>query len=87
VTKTQYERWKDFSRRMVIIAVGPRKRAPSRQTVRENIDFFFECRMDPYDEWKRVKDWDYTESGPDERYAMCVSSHISDLAEHEPMER
>lgn len=84
MTKQQYERWKDFARRMVNVAVSARKRAPSRQTVRENIDFFFECRMDPYEEWRRVKDWDRTEPKPDgdRHYAMCVSSHITDLAEH-----
>lgn len=81
MTEEQYERWKDFARRMVNVAVGPRKRSPSRKTVRENIDFFFLCRMEPCDEWKRVRDWDYTDD--EDRYAtMCVSSHISDLGEN-----
>jgi hypothetical protein len=86
MTPEQYERWKDFSLRMVNIAVSARKKKPSRQDVRDNINFFFECRMDPDEEWRRVEDWDSTEDSQwhkDHRtHSMCVGDHISDLAEH-----
>lgn len=87
MTLEQYERWKDFARRMVNVVLGPRRRSPSRKALRENIDFFFECRMDPDNEWERVKDWNNTEASEDEASrwpysAMCVGSHISDLEEH-----
>lgn len=85
MTREQYERWKDFSRRMVAVAVSHRKRVPSRAMVLESIDFFFDCRMEP-DVWQRVRDWDHTEPTEKERSqwprcAMSVSSHIDDLEE------
>lgn len=83
MTQEQYEAWQDFSRRMVNVAVSARKRAPSRAHTLEVIDFFFECRMDPYDEWRRVRNWDSTEraneTGP---WPMCVGDHMSDIAEY-----
>lgn len=83
MTPEQYERWKDFSFRMVNMAVSSRKKSPSREKVKEDIAFFFECRMDPDEEWRRVRDWDYTEDNPDEHWqAMSVGSHIHDLDEH-----
>lgn len=85
MTELQYERWKDFARRMVNVAVSARKRSPSRSHTLEIIEFFFECRMEP-DEWKRVRSWDRTESEtesePGERWPMCVGSHISDITEY-----
>lgn len=79
----QYERWKDFTRRMVPIAVSARKRSPSRADVLANIEFFFECRMDPDEEWRRVQDWDSTEPSVDFPHSnFNVSDHIKDLAEH-----
>lgn len=83
MTLEQYERWKDFARRMVNVVIGPRRRAPSRADVLENIEFFFECRMEP-DEWQRVEDWDYTKPTEDEKArwpgsCMCVGDHITDL--------
>jgi hypothetical protein len=79
----QYERWKDFARRMVTVAVSSRKKKPSRAHTREIIEFFFECRMDPYDEWQRVKDWDYTgKAAGSNNYPMCVGDHIRDIAEY-----
>lgn len=85
MTQEQYERWKDFARRMVNVAVSSRKRSPSRADVLGNIDFFFECRMDPNEEWSRVRDWDHTEKKADARDRsgpMCPGDHISDLTEH-----
>lgn len=82
MTPEQYDRWKDCARRMVPVAVGARKRSPSRAHTLEIIDFFFECRMDP-DEWQRVVSWDYTESKPGSNScSMCVSDHLSDIAEY-----
>lgn len=81
VTKKQYERWKDFALRMVNIVRSARHRAPSRATVRENIEFFFECRMEPDEEWRRVVDWDHTKPDEHDRHPMCVGDHISDLGE------
>ena len=79
----QYQRWKDFAFRMVNIVVGPRRRSPSRAKVREDIECFFECRMDPYEEWKRVENWDHTEKDPAVNYyPMSVGDNITDLAEH-----
>lgn len=72
---------------MVDIVVSARKRRPSRKDVRENIEFFFECRMDPDEEWRRVRNWDHTDASEWDKshwphHSMCVGSHISDLAEH-----
>lgn len=77
----QYERWKDFARRMVNVAVSTRKRAPSRAHTLEIIEFFFECRMEP-DEWMRVRSWDYTEKKVDKRWSMSVGDHMSDIREY-----
>jgi hypothetical protein len=82
MTAEQYARWKDFSYRMVNIVRNARHKSPSRAQVKENITFFFECRMDPYEEWRRVRDWDHTERTDGDRHPMCVGDHISDLAEH-----
>lgn len=75
MTSEQYERWKDFSRRMVNVlelsADGPTK----EQTL-EVIGFFFDCCMDPCDQWKNVDDWDST-SGD-----MCPGDHMSDIGEY-----
>lgn len=76
MTEEQYERWKDFSRRMVNIVKSSRAKKPSRADVLHNVNFFFECRMDPDDEWKNVVNWDRTTSG-----YYCPGSHIEDLEE------
>lgn len=86
MTPEQYDRWKDFSRRMVNITISPRKKKPSRADVLENINFFFECRMDPGEEWRRVRDWDWTDASEEGKsrwpgFAMSVSSHMRDLDE------
>ena len=82
MTPEQYERWKDFSRRMVAIEISARRKKPSRAEVLENIDFFFECRMDPHEEWRRVRDWDHTEPTEEQKSTWpyscyCVGSHLS----------
>ena len=87
MTREQYDRWKDFALRMVNIVIGPRKRKPSRSEVRENIEFLFECRIDPGESWKRIRNWDHTDPTEEEkarwpRFAMCVGSHVSDCAEY-----
>lgn len=82
MTPEQYEHWKDFSRRMVNVVVSARKREPSRKKVRECIGFFFSCRMDPGDEWRRVEDWDNTARSENGHYGYCCSDHISDMAEY-----
>ncbi len=66
MTQEQYDRWQDFARRMVPIAVSARKRAPSRADTLEIIEFFFKCRMEP-DEWQRVVNWDHTEASENEK--------------------
>jgi hypothetical protein len=85
MTSEQYDRWKDFTLRMVNVAVGARKRAPSRADVRANIEFFFECRMEP-ETWRHVRDWDRTEDWIDDagrkHHDYCPADHIADLAEH-----
>lgn len=81
MTKLQYERWQDFARRMVPIAVSARAKAPSRAATLEIIEFYFECRMDEGEEWQRVKDWDNTAS-ENGHYGMTAGGHISDIAEH-----
>jgi hypothetical protein len=83
MTPEQYDHWKDFARRMAHIVRGPRHKSPSRADVREHIDFFFECCMDPGEEWERVRDWDHTEPTKDEKSrwpwsATCVSDHIKE---------
>lgn len=87
MTREQYERWQDFAKRMVNVAVSARRRSPSRAKTLEIIEFFFECRMEPYEEWKRVENWDHTEPSEDERsrwphYCMCVASHMDDIQEY-----
>lgn len=67
--------------RMVNVVIPQRQRDPSRKDVRDNISFFFEYRMRPYDEWNRVVDWDNTEYD-DHGRAFPVCDHISDLSEH-----
>lgn len=76
MTEEQYERWKDFSRRMVRIVKGETDKNPSGADVLENINFFFGCRMDPNEEWRNVVDWDNTRSKD-----YCPGDHMSDLAE------
>lgn len=83
MTQEQYDRWKDFARRMVNVAVSARKRSPSRAFTLEIINFFFECRMGPHDEWKRVVSWDHTEKEEGSNdWPMCVGDHMSDIEEY-----
>lgn len=82
MTEQKYERWKDFARRMVNVAVSARKKSPSRAATLEIIEFFFECRMDPYEEWKRVKNWDHTRPEEGERSCMGCGDHIRDIEEY-----
>lgn len=77
----QYERWKDFSFRMIDVAVSARKRSPSRAMVREQMEFFFECRMDADEEWRRVRDWDYSEED-EYGHIFPVCDHVSDMSEY-----
>lgn len=82
MTNDQYERWKDFARRMVVIVRNARHRSPSRAHVLEYIEFFFECRMDPDDEWRRVVNWDNTERTDGGHWPMPVCDHVRDIAEY-----
>jgi hypothetical protein len=80
MTEIQYKRWKIFAKKMAKI-VATNKSEPSRKQILQNIDFFFECRMDPNEEWRRVEDWDTTNPNENGR-SFCVSDHISDMCEY-----
>lgn len=76
MTEEQYERWKDFSTRMVNIVKSAKAKKPSRKQVLENVNFFFDERMEPDEEWKNVTSWDYTKSK-----GSSPSDHMIELAE------
>jgi len=79
MTPEQYERWKDFSRRMVNVARSARHRSPSRADTLEIIESLFST-LDYGDEWARVENWDHTskEEG-DTNYPLSVSSLMSEM--------
>jgi len=79
MTLEQYGRWKDFAFRMVNVAVSARKRAPSRADVREQLEFFFECRINHL--FERIQNWD--SSKPDEHGRFdYVCDSVSDMSEY-----